>query len=113
MHSGGEEEEPSPTGSPVNMLLKAESKSSSTSSSSSSSSSDDSKNVDVEELEMLLEAYFVQIDGTSNKLSAVSRSSCSAVLHCSSRFLEQMWGSFCTIAVRSHLHVANLISFCS
>lgn len=69
--SGGEEEEPSPTGSPVNMLLKAESKSSSTSSSSSSSSSDDSKNVDVEELEMLLEAYFVQIDGTSNKLSAL------------------------------------------
>ena len=27
---------------------------------------------DVEELEMLLEAYFVQIDGTLNKLSTVS-----------------------------------------
>lgn len=30
-----------------------------------------SKNLDVEELEMLLEAYFVQIDGTLNKLSTV------------------------------------------
>ncbi|KAL5561397.1 hypothetical protein UlMin_031144 [Ulmus minor] len=30
-----------------------------------------SKNLDVEELEMLLEAYFVQIDGTSNKLSTL------------------------------------------
>lgn len=29
------------------------------------------KNLDVEELEMLLEAYFVQIDGTLNKLSTV------------------------------------------
>lgn len=30
-----------------------------------------SKQLDVEELEMLLEAYFVQIDGTLNKLSTV------------------------------------------
>ncbi|CAI0547769.1 unnamed protein product [Linum tenue] len=30
-----------------------------------------SKHLDVEELEMLLEAYFVQVDGTLNKLSAV------------------------------------------
>ena len=30
-----------------------------------------SKLLDVEELEMLLEAYFVQIDGTLNKLSTV------------------------------------------
>lgn len=30
------------------------------------------KHLDVEELEMLLEAYFVQIDGTLNKLSTVS-----------------------------------------
>lgn len=29
------------------------------------------KDLDVEELEMLLEAYFVQIDGTLNKLSTV------------------------------------------
>lgn len=29
------------------------------------------KHSDVEELEMLLEAYFVQIDGTMNKLSTV------------------------------------------
>ena len=29
------------------------------------------KHLDVEELEMLLEAYFVQIDGTLNKLSTV------------------------------------------
>lgn len=33
-----------------------------------------SKQLDVEELEMLLEAYFVQIDGTLNKLSTVSTS---------------------------------------
>lgn len=33
-----------------------------------------SKQLDVEELEMLLEAYFVQIDGTLNKLSTVSDS---------------------------------------
>lgn len=33
-----------------------------------------SKNLDVEELEMLLEAYFVQIDGTLNKLSTVCNS---------------------------------------
>lgn len=33
-----------------------------------------SKHLDVEELEMLLEAYFVQIDGTLNKLSTVSNS---------------------------------------
>lgn len=39
--------------------------------SSKSSSSGDSKHLDVEELEMLLEAYFVQIDGTLNKLSAL------------------------------------------
>ena len=32
-----------------------------------------SKHLDVEELEMLLEAYFVQIDGTLNKLSTVCR----------------------------------------
>lgn len=30
------------------------------------------KNIDVEELEMILEAYFVQIEGTLNRLSAVS-----------------------------------------
>ena len=30
-----------------------------------------SKNLDVKELEMLLEPYFVQIDGTLNKLSTV------------------------------------------
>lgn len=30
-----------------------------------------SKHLDVEELEMLLEAYFVQIDGTLNKLTTV------------------------------------------
>lgn len=34
-----------------------------------------SKHLDVEELEMLLEAYFVQIDGTLNKLSTVRYSS--------------------------------------
>ena len=39
--------------------------------STKSSSSGGSKHLDVEELEMLLEAYFVQIDGTLNKLSAV------------------------------------------
>lgn len=33
-----------------------------------------SKHLDVEELEMLLEAYFVQIDGTLNKLSTVCNS---------------------------------------
>ena len=33
-----------------------------------------SKQLDVEELEMLLEAYFVQIDGTLNKLSTVCNS---------------------------------------
>lgn len=33
-----------------------------------------SKHFDVEELEMLLEAYFVQIDGTLNKLSTVGTS---------------------------------------
>lgn len=32
------------------------------------------KHLDVEELEMLLEAYFVQIDGTLNKLSTVRNS---------------------------------------
>ena len=32
-----------------------------------------SKHLDVEELEMLLEAYFVQIDGTLNKLSTVCK----------------------------------------
>ena len=32
------------------------------------------KHRDVEELEMLLEAYFVQIDGTLNKLSTVCHS---------------------------------------
>ena len=31
------------------------------------------KQLDVEELEMLLEAYFVQIDGTLNKLSTVCK----------------------------------------
>ena len=36
-----------------------------------------SKNLDVEELEMLLEAYFVQIDGTLNKLSTVRNSTSS------------------------------------
>ena len=43
-----------------------------TSRSSGSSSSRSSKKWDVEELEMLLEAYFVQIEGTLNKLSSVS-----------------------------------------
>ncbi|KAH7424412.1 hypothetical protein KP509_11G007500 [Ceratopteris richardii] len=41
------------------------------SSNSTNTSSSDSKHLDVEELEMLLEAYFVQIDGTLNKLSAL------------------------------------------
>lgn len=36
-----------------------------------SSTRSTSKHLDVEELEMLLEAYFVQIDGTLNKLSTV------------------------------------------
>ena len=40
----------------------------------STTRSDISKNLDVEELEMLLEAYFVQIDGTLNKLSTVCNS---------------------------------------
>lgn len=44
---------------------------SASSNSSNSSSSGGSKHLDVEELEMLLEAYFVQIDGTINKLSAL------------------------------------------
>ncbi|MCO5546720.1 hypothetical protein L7F22_000156 [Adiantum nelumboides] len=39
--------------------------------STNTSSSGHSKHLDVEELEMLLEAYFVQIDGTLNKLSAL------------------------------------------
>eukprot|EP00850_Spirogloea_muscicola_P006236 SM000029S10531 [mRNA] locus=s29:647963:650499:- [translate_table: standard] len=41
------------------------------SSSSSSSNSTSQKSLDVEELEMLLEAYFVQIEGTLNKLSTL------------------------------------------
>ncbi|KAK9287397.1 hypothetical protein L1049_015816 [Liquidambar formosana] len=41
---------------------------------SSSTLSDNSKHLNVEELEMLLEAYFVQIDGTLNKLSTVRNS---------------------------------------
>ncbi|BBN04882.1 magnesium transporter [Marchantia polymorpha subsp. ruderalis] len=41
------------------------------SSSSSSSSTSHGGKLDVEELEMLLEAYFVQIDGTLNKLSTL------------------------------------------
>lgn len=48
--------------------------------SSSSTSTVSAKPLDVEELEMLLEAYFVQVDGTLNKLSTVSffaRFSCS------------------------------------
>lgn len=40
--------------------------------SSTSSTNSSHGKLDVEELEMLLEAYFVQIDGTINKLSAVS-----------------------------------------
>jgi hypothetical protein len=40
-------------------------------SSSTSSTNSSRGKLDVEELEMLLEAYFVQIDGTVNKLSAV------------------------------------------
>lgn len=40
-------------------------------SSSSSGSHSGTKSLDVEELEMLLEAYFVQIDSTLNKLSAL------------------------------------------
>lgn len=39
--------------------------------STNTTSSGHSKHLDVEELEMLLEAYFVQIDGTLNKLSAL------------------------------------------
>jgi hypothetical protein len=31
----------------------------------------DHKNLDVKELEMILEPYFVQVDGTLNKLSTV------------------------------------------
>lgn len=38
---------------------------------SSTTHSATGKSLDVEELEMLLEAYFVQIDGTLNKLSTV------------------------------------------
>eukprot|EP00262_Sarcandra_glabra_P021926 TRINITY_DN9461_c0_g1_i3.p1 TRINITY_DN9461_c0_g1~~TRINITY_DN9461_c0_g1_i3.p1 ORF type:complete len:423 (+),score=77.82 TRINITY_DN9461_c0_g1_i3:76-1344(+) len=38
-----------------------------------SSTHSGSKHLDVEELEMLLEAYFVQIDGTLNKLSTVTQ----------------------------------------
>ena len=41
------------------------------SASSTSTSTTSAKPLDVEELEMLLEAYFVQIDGTLNKLSTV------------------------------------------
>lgn len=37
----------------------------------STARSGNSKHLDIEELEMLLEAYFVQIDGTLNKLSTV------------------------------------------
>nr|GEV37455.1 magnesium transporter MRS2-3-like [Tanacetum cinerariifolium] len=37
----------------------------------STTGSDNSKRLDIEELEMLLEAYFVQIDGTLNKLSTL------------------------------------------
>lgn len=37
----------------------------------STTRSGNSKHLDIEELEMLLEAYFVQIDGTLNKLSTV------------------------------------------
>lgn len=40
---------------------------------SSSTHSAMEKDLDVEELEMLLEAYFVQIDGTLNKLSTVRK----------------------------------------
>lgn len=40
---------------------------------SSSTRSATTNKLDVEELEMLLEAYFVQIDGTLNKLSTVSK----------------------------------------
>lgn len=39
--------------------------------STNSSSTVSAKPLDVEELEMLLEAYFVQVDGTLNKLSTV------------------------------------------
>jgi len=39
--------------------------------STSSTSTVSAKPLDVEELEMLLEAYFVQVDGTLNKLSTV------------------------------------------
>ena len=41
------------------------------SASSTTTSTTSAKPLDVEELEMLLEAYFVQIDGTLNKLSTV------------------------------------------
>lgn len=52
------------------------------SSSSSSSSTSHGGKLDVEELEMLLEAYFVQIDGTLNKLSTV----CLKLHSCSAAF---------------------------
>lgn len=45
------------------------------------SSRSSSKHLDVEELEMLLEAYFVQIDGTLNNLSAVCNSSLQLDIH--------------------------------
>jgi hypothetical protein len=48
------------------------SRSGSRSNRSSKSTRKSSKGEDVEELEMLLEAYFAQIEGTLNKLSAVS-----------------------------------------
>lgn len=43
-----------------------------------------SKHLDVEELEMLLEAYFVQIDGTLNKLSTVCLSNLICLINFSS-----------------------------
>lgn len=45
------------------------------------SSHSSSKHLDVEELEMLLEAYFVQIDGTLNNLSTVCNSSFQLDIH--------------------------------
>lgn len=52
-----------------------------------------SKHLDVEELEMLLEAYFVQIDGTLNKLSTVFH--LHLLLHyCFLRYHLITWTSF-------------------
>lgn len=50
-----------------------------------------SKHLDVEELEMLLEAYFVQIDGTLNKLSTVCLSNLICLINFSSSILSYQY----------------------